>query len=218
MNELNEQQKKNNRTVIIIFALSIIPFCIAWYLSSSATWMGGGTNNGVLITPPITTDFNEFVGYDEFSEKNLDEIKGHWILMNVVPNKVCNKVCQFAIHKTKQLRVMMGKDLTRSRRLVLIASEYEQMVEQLNWEGENKEEEKINKQVDEKNKDIFLLKVKLGSLLKDKLNKIRKSEIPDGMLFLMDPLGNIMMQYEPEFDPYEVKSDLRKLLKISQIG
>lgn len=36
--------------------------------------------------------------------------------------------------------------------------------------------------------------------------------------FLMDPLGNIMMQYESGFDPYKVKSDLHKLLKISQIG
>jgi hypothetical protein len=51
-----------------------------------------------------------------------------------------------------------------------------------------------------------------------KLNKAREQGVVDGMLFLMDPLGNIMMQYEPDFDPYKVKSDLRKLLKISQIG
>jgi len=211
MNELNEQQKKNNRTVIIIFAMSIIPFCIAWYLSSSATWMGGGTNNGKLITPPITTKFNQFVGYDEFSIKNLHEIKGHWVLMNIVPNKQCNEVCQFAIFKTKQLRVMMGKDLTRSRRLVLVSSEFEQTVEQLFW----KEESKTGKTVQE---DKRLLRVKLLPELLKNLNKVRESGIPEGMLFLMDPLGNIMMQYEPEFDPYKVKSDLRKLLKISQIG
>ncbi len=211
MNELNEQQKKNNRTVIIIFTMSIIPFCIAWYLSSSATWMGGGTNNGKLITPPITTEFNQFVGYDEFSTKNLHEIKGHWVLMNIVPNKQCNEVCQFAIFKTKQLRVMMGKDLTRSRRLVLVAAEFEQTVEQLFW----KEESKTGKTVQE---DKRLLRVKLLPALLDKLNKVRSSGIPEGMLFLMDPLGNVMMQYEPEFDPYKVKDDLRKLLKISQIG
>jgi hypothetical protein len=34
----------------------------------------------------------------------------------------------------------------------------------------------------------------------------------------MDPLGNLMMQYDPGFDPYDVKKDLKKLLKISQIG
>ena len=34
----------------------------------------------------------------------------------------------------------------------------------------------------------------------------------------MDPMGNLMMQYEPGFDPYKVKSDLMHLLRISQIG
>jgi hypothetical protein len=210
VNEQNEQQKKNNRTVILIFAMSIIPFCIAWYLSSNATWMGGGTNNGTLITPPITTEFKEFIGYDQFSIENMDEIKGHWVLMNVVPNKACNKVCQFAIHKTKQLRVMMGKDLVRSRRLVLISPTFTDAVETLKWKGE--EGKNVAKE------DARLLKVKIQPSMLDKLNKITASGISEGMLFLMDPLGNIMMQYEPEFDPYKVKSDLRKLLKISQIG
>ena len=207
MNELNAQQKKNNRTVIIIFAMSIIPFCIAWYLSSNATWMGG-TNQGTLITPPITTEFNEFVGFDVFSVENLQEIKGHWVFVNIVPANVCSEVCQYAIFKTKQLRVMMGKDLTRTRRLVLVNSQV-LAVEQLRW---------TDKTTGEVAEDKRLLKAKLTPALLAKLNKAREQGVVDGMLFLMDPLGNIMMQYEPDFDPYKVKSDLRKLLKISQIG
>jgi hypothetical protein len=209
MNELNVQQKKNNRTVILIFAMSIIPFCIAWYLSSNATWMGGGTNNGTLITPPITTEFNEFVGFDTFSAENLQEIKSHWVFVNVVPTALCSEVCQYAIFKTKQLRVMMGKDLTRTRRLVLINPKVEKVAEQLRW---------TDKTTGEVAEDKRLLKAKLTSALLAKLNKSREQEIADGMLFIMDPLGNIMMQYELDFDPYKVKSDLRKLLKISQIG
>jgi hypothetical protein len=54
--------------------------------------------------------------------------------------------------------------------------------------------------------------------LVQKLKKIRNTDIPEGMLFLMDPFGNLMMQYEPGFDPYKVKKDLGKLLRISQIG
>lgn len=198
---LNKQQKKNNRTIIIIFAMSIIPFCIAWYLSSNATWMGGGTNNGRLITPPITTEFNQFSGYDDFSTENLKEIKGHWIIVNVIPQNSCAEVCKDAIHKTKQLRLMMNKDLTRVRRLVFVNTEIKPADSQ-SWWAEDKR----------------LLRLNLSSEILEKLNKARKTGIPDGMLFLMDPLGNIMMQYEPGFDPYKVKSDLRKLLKISQIG
>ena len=201
MNELNAQQKKNNRTVIIIFAMSIIPFGIAWFLSSNATWMGGGTNQGQLITPPATTEFVEFVGFDDFSVENLHEIKGHWVLVNVVPSANCNEVCLQAIHKTKQLRLMMNKDLTRVRRLVLVMADTDKTMAQSWWKD-----------------DLRLLRAKPAASLSEKLNKIRAAGIPEGMLFLMDPLGNIMMQYEPDFDPYKVKSDLRKLLKISQIG
>jgi hypothetical protein len=45
-----------------------------------------------------------------------------------------------------------------------------------------------------------------------------RPELTSGMLILMDPLGNLMMQYKAGFDPYAVKSDLKKLLRISQIG
>lgn len=198
---MSEQHNKNKRIIIIIFSMSLIPFGIAWYLSSNATWMGGGTNNGDLITPPVTTEFSEFIAFDDFSSKNMKEIQGHWILVNIVPNKVCNDFCQLAIHKTKQLRLMMNKDLTRIRRIVLVIPEVNIKLAN-NWWKE----------------DRRLLKVKPAQTLVEKLLKITKNKVPEGMLILMDPFGNLMMQYEPGFDPYKVKSDLRKLLKISQIG
>jgi hypothetical protein len=63
-----------------------------------------------------------------------------------------------------------------------------------------------------------LIRVVPNAALQKKLAELRKAGIPDGMLFLIDPLGNIMMQYDPGFDPYQVKSDLTHLLRISQIG
>lgn len=198
---MNEQHKKNRRIIIVIFAMSIVPFGIAWYLSSNQAWMGGGTNNGQLIAPVVTTERNELTGFDDFSKENMDELKGHWILVNVIPKTDCNSVCQQAIHKTRQLRLMMNKDLTRIRRLVILIPEIKTDSVKQWWKD-----------------DTRLISAKPASSLVEKLNTIRNGDIPDGMLIIMDPLGNLMMQYEPEFDPYEVKSDLRKLLKISQIG
>jgi hypothetical protein len=198
---MNKQHKKNRRIIIFIFAMSIVPFGIAWYLSSNMNWMGSGTNNGELITPVVTTERNELIGFDDFSRKNMDELKGHWVLVNVIPNNDCNTVCQQAIHKTKQLRLMMNKDLTRIRRLVLIIPEINIDSASHWWKD-----------------DARLIRVKPAASLLEKLKNIRNGVIPDGMLLIMDPLGNLMMQYQPEFDPYKVKSDLRKLLKISQIG
>lgn len=199
---MSEQQKKNNRTIIIIFAMSIIPFGIAWYLANNTSWMTGGTNNGQLIVPPITTEKNEFVGFDEFSKKNIKELYGHWVLISLVSNKECVELCQQSIFKTKQLRLMMNKDLTRIRRLAVILPGIDVDLAKQQWWKD----------------DTRLLRSKASAVFIAKLKKLKDGNIPDGMLLLMDPLGNVMMQYEPDFDPYKVKKDMGKLLRISQIG
>ena len=198
---MNEQQKKNHRTILIVFAMSIIPFCIAWYLSANTEWMGAGTNKGELIIPPVTTERSEFIGYDTFSKENMKELAGHWVLVNIVPGSECSKACLEAIHKTKQLRLMMNKDLTRIRRLVLLMQPVDNEVASVWWKD-----------------DLRLLRATLTKSLSEKIKQIRQGKIEDGMLLLMDPLGNLMMHYEPGFDPYDVKKDLGKLLRISQIG
>lgn len=195
------QLKKNRYIIVIIFAMSIIPFLIAWYLSNHADWMGNGTNQGELIIPPVTTEKSEFIPFDSFSRNNIQELSGHWVLVNVIPKMDCLAVCLQALYKTKQLRLMMNKDLTRIRRLVLIIPEINTELAQHWWK-----------------EDARLLKSKPAKSLLQKIKKIRNAMIPDGMLFLMDPLGNLMMQYEPAFNPYSVKKDLQKLLRISQIG
>ena len=96
---------------------------------------------------------------------------------------------------------MLNKELTRTRRIVLVLKDVAPETAGKWWED-----------------DSTLLRVKVNEAVANKITEIRQGNIPDGMLFLMDPLGNLMMQYEPGFDPYNVKSDLMHLLRISQIG
>ncbi len=198
---MNEQHKKNKRTIIIIFAMSVVPFIIAWFLANDTSWMQSRTNNGELILPPLTTEKSQFTGFDDFSRQNMQELAGHWILLNVIADKDCTTVCQQAIYKSKQLRLMMNKDLTRIRRLAVIIPEVESEKAQSWWKD-----------------DLRLLRATASAEVLAKLKTITAGEIQEGKLYIMDPLGNIMMHYPPEFDPYEVKQDLRKLLRISQIG
>jgi len=37
-------------------------------------------------------------------------------------------------------------------------------------------------------------------------------------LFVVDPLGNLMMSYDVRGDPHGLLEDLKKLLKLSHIG
>lgn len=195
------QRKKNRLFILLIFGMAIIPFAMAWILGGKASFIEGRTNNGQLIRPVVATEHGDFTGLDTFSADNIAELHGHWLMLNVVPQDDCNKICLEAIHKTRQLRLMMNKDLTRTRRAVIFFKDVRP--------------ETANQWLQD---DKVLLKVKPSAALSKKIAELRNGAIPDGMLLLMDPLGNLMMQYEPGFDPYKVKSDLMHLLRISQIG
>ncbi|MBS4050968.1 MAG: hypothetical protein KGZ69_07180, partial [Methylomonas sp.] len=182
-----------------IFAMSIIPFAIAWFLADNPGKVKLGTNNGELITPPLTTEISDFTGYDSFSADNIKELQGHWILINVLQQGECQQACQDGLYKTQQITLMMGKDIARIRRLAVIF---------------NRADQPLPKQWQE---DARLLKALPSATLKATLRKISADEQPGGLL-VMDPLGNLMMKYDPGYDPYKVRNDLSKLLRISQIG
>jgi hypothetical protein len=48
------------------------------------------------------------------------------------------------------------------------------------------------------------------------------SALPDdtrpGGLFLVDPLGNLVMYFQPTLDPRDMVDDIKHLLKLSRIG
>jgi hypothetical protein len=245
---MNKQQKKNRLLIIVIFCMTIIPFLIAWGLKENPDLVKGTTNRGQLLIPPLSINRNDFTGFDAFSTENLGELPGHWLIVNVIPSMGCNEICLDALLKTKQLRLMLNKELPRTRRIVIIFNELPQVITREWWlkdmllwrlrrtenkednalfikllREENKIDEKlIDKLIGSESRDFALnselIRVKPSSELAKKIMNIKAGVIPEGMLFLIDPLGNLMMQYEAGFNTYKVKDDLMHLLRISQIG
>ena len=198
---MTKQIQKNHRTIIILALMTIIPFSFAWYLTTDPEFKPASTNNGKLIIPVVTTKRSDLQGVDDFSINNIEQLKGHWVMLNIIPTDNCNKLCVDAIHATKQLRLMLNKDLTRTRRAVIVMQGQQEPGFQPWWDEDDR-----------------LIKVKPPPALAIKIKQQLGDDIAEGRLLLMDPLGNIMMQYPAGFDPYAVKSDLKKLLRISQIG
>ena len=211
MNE-QQQQRRNQMIILLIAAMSAIPFGIAWLMKNNPDFIPrDSTNNGSLITPVVMTERIDLQGFDKFSIEHLKELNGHWVIMNIVPKNTCNELCQDAIFKTKQLRLMMNKDLVRIRRAVLLMEE----MDIKSW-CPPKKNNTIKAGCWEE--DSRLLHVTPSQAMKQKIITISHGKTIEGMLLIMDPLGNLMMQYESGFDPYKVKADLKKLLRISQIG
>jgi glutathione peroxidase-family protein len=50
------------------------------------------------------------------------------------------------------------------------------------------------------------------------LNNKKPAALTVGGYFLLDPLGNLVMYFQPEIDPSDMVEDIKRLLKFSQIG
>lgn len=198
---MNSKQNRSHAIVLLILVISVGPMLLAWVFMKNPSWLNEQTNFGRLITPAISTDRQNWLGIDAFTRDHIGELKGHWVLLNLLPNSECSKICLQSLHKTNQIRLMLNKDLTRLRRAAVILSSVD-----------------IGKTSSWRQNDTRLLRVSVAEKLQSKIRRIINKPIQEGMIILMDPLGNLMMVYEAGFDPYSIKKDLTKLLRISQIG
>jgi hypothetical protein len=111
----------------------------------------------------------------------------------------CAEACRETAEKTGRIRVMLNKELSRVRRVLLAAADGGAL-------GELRDS------------DPTLLMTELNGELRRRLEQAVGRPLDDGMLILMDPLGNVMLWYPAGFDPYAPLKDLQRLLRISQIG
>jgi hypothetical protein len=121
--------------------------------------------------------------------------------VQIAAGPACNDLCKETAYKTGQLRLMLNKEISRVRRLLLLPGQADAAaVKELAAS------------------DPTLLIAGLPETLRQRLQEAVGAPLADGMMLLMDPFANVMMWYEPGFDPYGALRDLQRLLKVSQIG
>ena len=117
-------------------------------------------------------------------------LQGIWTMVYVSTS--CNDVCEKAVADMKTIRTLMNADMRRIQRMIII---------------ENNSTPTVN--------DETLIKAKITS---EKLTKSLK-KYTENVIYLIDPIGNIMLYYEPQnIDIRLVIKDLKRLFKYSRIG
>jgi hypothetical protein len=195
---------KNRRTVILMLVMSILPIIFAGLYYANPQWISHYKNYGTLISPPIQLPENSLSAFGEFSKQHFNELDDRWVFMHIIPEHVvdCDKACTLAIHNSRQLWLMLNQNLMRLRRVVVfsklnIAAKLEPVLLA---------------------EDEYALYAIGAPAMFNQISKIIPVPIASGTLLLRDPLGNVMLWYGPEFDPYKVKKDLSRLFRTSRIG
>jgi len=185
----------------LLFMAPVIAAWVAWkYVGDHG--IGSTTNAGNLVVParPIETLGLLDTQHRQFGN---DVLKGRWSYIVFAPNG-CNELCQRQLHDTRQIRTSVNKDMHRVQRVLVLNEKL--AAERLVVMGEQHPDMLIAI-TEQQNGQAFAHQF------------LRAGYSPNGeVIFLVDPLGNLMMAYEKQVPAGGVLKDLRKLLKVSQVG
>ena len=194
----NTRQKKDGRWKMFL----VIAICLAPVFASYFTYY--------VIKPTARTNYGELLDPRNYPMPqldattmdgkpiNLDAYKGKWILLQVDRGD-CNKACQDKLLDMRQLRLMQGKEMDRIERVWLIT--------------------------DNTPLDTILMREYDGThMLRVKPDPVthwlpaQAGGTASDSIYIIDPVGNLMLRFPKNPDPYKMKKDIYKLLSASSIG
>ncbi|MBI5041768.1 MAG: hypothetical protein HZB57_11400 [Gammaproteobacteria bacterium] len=181
-------------TLILIFAMFALPLVVAWVLNFMTDFTPGETaNHGTLIKPvrPVTAAaLLDLKG----AALGANYFKGKWTLVYRQAGE-CGDACHQALYVLRQVRLAQGKNVDRVQRLLLLEGAAMPV-----WGGE----------VAEHYPGLAIARAATATDI--------AAFAPAGRIYLVDPVGNLMMEYAVDAVPRGIVKDLERLLNVSYVG
>ena len=187
------RQRAGRLQLLLIAAVFLGPLLVAalLYYQGGAVQPQGRTNHGALLEPIVNLS-------EELPNSAIHTYHQHsWVLL-YPQDAVCDAVCEDALYKLRQSRLMLGKEMDRLTRVFLHGNTRPDTV----FLAEE---------------HAGLMTIEDGSLAR-LLNNKKPAGLPANGYYLIDPLGNLVMYFRPDLDPSEMVDDIKRLLKLSRIG
>lgn len=196
-------KSRKQAILIILFAVFALPPLLSWY-AFNYTDLGkqrstGG--HGALIAPPRPLPAWDLVA----QEGAATPLHGKWTLVYPLNGK-CGEDCLRNLYRMRQLRLAVGKNAGRVQRAVLVVNGDRNAVTVEQWQ-------------DYPGQLLLFPENMDGDALRS-LFALSAGDRPFAgeRLYLIDPLGNLMMSYARTADPKGIIKDLSRLLKYSRTG
>lgn len=191
------QQKSGRLKLLLVLAVCAFPL-VGSYVTYYVIKPSGRTNYGTLIDPQAHPMPALAATTLDGQPAALEAYKGKWIMLQAAPAD-CPERCQKQLFAMQQLRTMQGKERERIERVWLItdAAPLETQVMR-EFDG---------------TRMLRASKAALAGWL-----PVEAGGKPAEHIYLIDPMGNLMMRFPKDPEPAKVAKDLAKLLKASAIG
>jgi len=152
------------------------------------------TNYGTLLPPAaVPTAALKAVTGEQVS---LQSLRGRWVFL-AVDSGQCDAVCEAKLWKMRQVRQAQGKELGRIERVLLVEDAVAP-----------------NEQLRSEYQGTWFVSendARLRTLLVAPQSARRH-------IYLIDPLGNLMLRFPEDADPKLMIKDMTRLLKYSRVG
>jgi hypothetical protein len=199
-----ESSNKKSKIVPILVILAFIsPVLLSWMVFNYTDIVEkrGTSNHGDLVIPPRPIE--DLAMIDPVNADRKESLHGKWSMLYVADT--CDATCMENVYRMRQIHMMMDKHSLRVQKVLFLTGQSANALsaEMADYAGQ----QVINTDL-----------INIDSLL-DKF-RLKSSDDPVTMhrLYIVDPLGNLMMKFESDANPRDIMSDLKKLLRASRIG
>ncbi len=192
--------KKNPYTLWFVVIAFVLPVVAAYTLYFTGYTPAGYTNKGELIQPVIDVELLALVNENGDAVARDDATIRKWNMIYFA-GAHCDQACNDALYKIRQVNKAVGKNAYRLRRLIVHMDPPD-----TGFAGLIEEEYPDARR-------LFADRQAISSALQSVQPKLEQHEI-----YLMDPIGNIMMRFTADMPGKWLIHDLNKLFKVSQIG
>lgn len=192
-----EVRKRTHWALFLVIFVCAAPMIFS-YLTYYLIKPEGRTNYGDLLDPrqhPMPE-----LGATTLDGKpaTLKEFAGKWVMLQA-DVAACAKPCMDKLYYQRQVRMTQGKDRDRIERVWLVL-----------------DDQAIDPSLLKEHQGTQILRVAPATLA-TWLPLAEGGTLSDH-IFIIDPLGNLMMRFPKDADPNKIKKDIGKLLRASRIG
>jgi hypothetical protein len=194
---MQDPRARGRRTLLIVAAVFLLPVAVAFTLYYGKLWRpANSSSKGELIEParPLVAGG---LRHADGTAADAAVLTGKWTLLYIGDGR-CDQGCRTALVFARQSRLALNNEMTRVQRVFLATGNC-----------------CANDYFAAEHPGLIALDASApaaASLL---------AQFPaarEHTLFIVDPLGNLMMRHDASHTTQDLLSDLKKLLKLSHIG